>query len=118
MEIDAQEFASSEGGEHRLRARLRVSEREARERLAQLLCLADARGGALSREPSQVIGILFERRREQRTPRRERERVREKPGVALEGACGARVPRRDALVEASRAFGVGQVGDERLDFFL
>ena len=111
-------LAATEAREHLLRGGLRVCEREACERLAQLFGLADARCGAFSREPREAVGVLFERRREQRTPRRERERVREKPRVALEGAGGARVPRRDALIEASRAFGVGQVGDERLDFFL
>jgi hypothetical protein len=111
-EVDAQKLPPAEARELHVRRDLRVREREACERLAQLFGRPHARVRALAREPAEVLGILFERRRQQRAPRSERQRVGQKPLVAPEGARGAGVRRRDALVEVARALGVGQLAYE------
>ena len=115
MQVSAQQLAAAEARDDDLRFVARVRQGEARQRLVQLLDRADVRVRPLAREPDEVVGLLRERRREQRTPRRERERVRKQPSVARQLPRGARLLRRESPVKKSRPLRVGQFAHERLN---
>ena len=61
--------------------------------------------------------MLRERRREQRTPRGERERIRQQAFVTRQPLGLARMLAPEPLEKEARAVPVGQVVDQRFDLF-